>query len=164
MRTTTRIATTITTTLVVVVAGGWAGALTAPAIAPTAAPRTAAGPAPADAAGTGTTRVATALLHGGLSVPAGLTQSEPVHRLADGAMSGWEAAFDLHGVPSATVLDVLRADLVTKGFELRSGTHDVFGVRQHDDRWEIVVARVDVHGTSDRGTEVLRIGIGSRPL
>lgn len=168
MRATTAAAAT---TLVMLVAAGWgavaiapgpgSGPGTATSAAPTTTPPTTAASAPA--ADRSVVRVAPELLDDGVALPDGLVQTRPTTRLLDGELRGWETAFDLNGVPRDEVLRVLRADLTRMGFELRTGDDDVFGVRRHDDRWEIVVARVDAGSTAGIGAEMLHLAIGSRP-
>lgn len=160
MRATARVTTVATAAAVMaVVTAGWGSLVTAPGPGP-ATPTT---PVSQPARGSTVVRVAPELLHGGIALPDGLVQVQPASRLVDGELRGWETAFDLHGVPRERVLLVLREDLTRLGFELRTGDGDVFGVRRHDDRWEIVVARVDSHGAAEDASQVLRLAIGSRP-
>ncbi len=163
MRATTAAAAT---TLVMLVAAGWGAVAIAPWAGSPPGPPTTAAPTTAvtePAVDRSVVRVAPELLDDGVALPDGLVQTRPTTRLLDGELRGWETAFDLNGVPHDEVLRVLRADLTRMGFELRTGDDDVFGVRRHDDRWEIVVARVDAGGTAGDGAELLHLAIGSRP-
>lgn len=174
MRSGGRIATVVTATTLVALLGGFASVVAAPAEAPTA---------PASGASTGATsgattsgpatrrtpttaaelRVGTTELDGGLGLPAGVTLLGPAHSETSATgIRRWEVDLDLGAVEPGDVLDSLAADLIAAGFDVRRGTHDVFGARQSEGRWSIVVARSEIRGRGDDARDVLTLGIGSR--
>lgn len=161
MRTSTRVATVLLMTGITAAAGGiWGGALTAPVVAPVATSTgvRAVQPAPAQV------RVGTAALATGVALPAGSALlGAPSVSSSDGGLRRWECTVDLAGASPAAALAIVRADLRAHGFDVQGGTSDVFAVRRCEGRWEIVVARVALHGTGEDATQVLELGIGSRP-
>lgn len=156
-----------TASTVAIVCGGWGSPVSAPAYAPTQALLVAAVDAPrvpaVGQADADVVLLAAQVLPEGLALPRGVVASDASRTYADGELRGWETSVDLGPVSVADALRCVRDDLAAQGFSLRTGSHDVFGARQRDGRWEIVVARVEHHGRADAQRDVLTVGIGSRP-
>jgi hypothetical protein len=111
---------------------------------------------------TGSVRIGTEVIPEGVPVPRGTLSVGTPHSFVDGHLRGWETALDLGGVPAATALAELRADLAAQGFDVRTGSLDVFGARLRSGRWEIVVARAQTRLIDHRTRQVLMVGVGSR--
>lgn len=151
---------------VAVVCGGWGSATSSLAYAPTQSPVASAGrpgQSPTGEAGSHVVLLASPVLPQGLALPSGVGPASATRTFTRGELRGWEASVDLGPVAVAAALRSLRDDLTDRGFEMRGGSHDLFGARQRDGRWEIVVARVEHHGRADTARDVLTVGIGTRP-
>jgi len=165
MRATTRIATVLAmAAAVAVVCGGWGSATSSPAYAPTQSAVASAGrTGPVAEAESHVVLLASPVLPQGLALPSGVGPASTTRTFTRGELRGWEASVDLGPVAVAAALRSLRDALTDQGFEIRGGSHDLFGARQRDGRWEIVVARVEHHGRADTARDVLTVGIGTRP-
>ncbi|HET7899864.1 MAG TPA: hypothetical protein VFL59_01670 [Candidatus Nanopelagicales bacterium] len=119
---------------------------------------------PRGSAGLETTVVADDVLPGVLKLPVGPVPLKPPTRSEDiGDLHRWEVDLDLSTVGKAAAIAAVKADLRAAGFAVRASADDVFGMRLRGDRWEIVVARVSTRGSGEDVTNVLTIGVGSRP-
>jgi len=102
------------------------------------------------------------LLPGGLALPHGSAPvGAPTHSVSAHDIRRWEVRLDLGPVTGAEALASLADQLRRAGWEISGGKMDFVAVRQHDGRWEIVVARWPAPSLTSEHT--LGVGIGSRP-
>ena len=102
------------------------------------------------------------LLPGGLALPHGSASiGAPPHSVSAHDIRRWEVRLDLGPVTGAEALASLADQLRRAGWEISGGKMDFVAVRQHDGRWEIVVARWPAPSLTSEHT--LGVGIGSRP-